>query len=123
MAIQSMDNLISSISAGKSVRYDGNKITGAAGYTAGRWYDMSPLAGLPVANAWAGTALNWVPCTETTGNGTQIFGIPHGGTVSTDIKHLMNMNAWGTAATSVPATLMLVDMEGYYPGINMNVDL
>ena len=102
------------------MRYDGNKITGAAAYTAGRWYDTSPLNGLPIANAWAGTALNWRACNEATGNGTQIFGIPHGGDVSTDIKHLLNMNAWGTAATAVPATLMLVDMEGYYPGINMN---
>jgi len=121
VAIQSMDNLMASISAGKSVRYDGNKITGAAAYTAGRWYDMSGLNGLPVANAYPGTALNWIACNETAGNGTQIFGIQHGGNVSTDIKHALNLNAWGTAATAVPATLMLVDMEGYYPGINMNV--
>jgi hypothetical protein len=121
MAIQSMDQLITSLSGGKSVRYDGNKITGAAGYTAGRWYDMSGLNGLPVANAFAGTALAWRACDETTGNGTQIFGIPHGGNVAADIKHALNLNAWGTAATAVPATLMLVDMEGYYPGINMNV--
>ena len=119
--IQSMDQLIAAISAGKTTRYDGNKITGAAGYTAGRWYDMSGLNGLPTANAWAGTALTWRPCDETTGNGTQIFGIPHGGNVAADIKHALNLNAWGTAATAVPATLMLVDMEGYYPGINMNL--
>ena len=118
--IQSMDQLIAAISAGKTTRYDGNKITGAAAYTAGRWYDTSPLNGLPVANAWAGTALNWRACDEATGNGTQIFGIPHGGNVAADIKHALNLNAWGTAATAVPATLMLVDMEGYYPGINMN---
>jgi len=119
--IQSIDQLVAAISAGKTTRYDWNKVTGAAAYTAGRWYDTSPLAGLPVANAWAGTALNWVPCNESTGNGTQAFGIPHGGNVSTDIKHALNMSAWGTAATAVPATLMLVDMEGYYPGINMNL--
>lgn len=116
-----MDQLITSLSGGKSVRYDGNKITGGAAYTAGRWYDMSGLAGLPIANAFAGTALNWRACDESTGNGTQIFGIPHGGNVSADIKHILNMNAWATAATAVPATLMLVDLEGYYPGINMNV--
>lgn len=119
--IQSMDQLIASMSAGKSVRYDGNKITGGAAYTAGRWYDMSGLNGLPVANAFAGTALAWRSCDEATGNGTQIFGIPHGGNVAADVKNALNLNAWGTAATAVPATLMLVDMEGYYPGINMNV--
>ena len=83
MAIQSIDNLISAISAGQTARYDWNKITGASAYTAGRWYDTSLLNGLPIANAWAGTALNWRTCDEATGNGTQIFGIPHGGNVST----------------------------------------
>lgn len=120
MAITSLDNLISSISDGKSLRMDWNKITGAAAYTAGRWYDMSALAGTPIANAWAGTALNWVTCTETTGNGTQIFGIQNGGNVSTDIKHMINAAAVTAVATGVPSQLMLVDMQGYYPGINMN---
>jgi len=121
MAITSLDNLISSISNGKSLRMDWNKITGAAAYTAGRWYDMSALAGTPIANAWAGTALTWTTCTETTGNGTQIFGIQNGGNVSTDIKHMINAAAVTAVATGVPAQLMLVDMQGYYPGINMNV--
>ena len=120
MAIQSIDNLISAISAGQTTRYDFNKITGGSAYAAGRWYDMGMLSSMPVANAWAGTALNWVTCTETTGNGTQIFGMPHGGNVSPSKKHLLNMNAWGTAATSVPGTLMLVDLQGYYPGISNN---
>ena len=120
MAIQSIDNLISAISAGQTTRYDFNKITGASAYAAGRWYDMGMLNSMPVANAWAGTALNWVTCTETTGNGTQIFGMHHGGNVSPSKKHLLNMNAWGTAATSVPGTLMLVDLQGYYPGISNN---
>lgn len=120
MAITSLDNLISSISSGKSLRMDWNKITGAAAYAAGRWYDMSALAGTPIANAWAGTALNWVTCTETTGNGTQIFGVQNGGNVSTDIKHMINAAAVTAVATGVPCQLMLVDMQGYYPGINMN---
>lgn len=120
MAIQSIDQLVSAISAGQTTRYDWNKITGGSAYTAGRWYDGSMLNALPIANAWAGTALNWRACDESTGNGTQIFGIPHGGNVSPLVKHLLNMNAWGTAATSVPGTLMLVDLQGYYPGISNN---
>lgn len=120
MTIQSIDNLINSISAGKSLRYDWNKITGASAYAAGRAYDMSSLAGSPVANAWAGTALAWTACTETTGNGTQIFGMPNGGNVSTDIKHLLNLGANTTATTGVPGTLYLIDMEGYWPGISNN---
>lgn len=117
--IQSIDNLISSISSGKTTRFDWNKVTTQAN-TLGGSFDLSSLNALPIANAWAGTALNWVTCTETTGNGTQIFGIPHGGNVSPDIKHLLNMNAWSTAATGVPGTLTLIDMQGYYPGISNN---
>lgn len=121
MTIQSLDNIVNSISGGKTARYDWNKITGAAAYASGRWYDLSQLAGLPVANTYPGTALAWQTCTESTGNGTDIFGIPNGGNVSTDLKHLIAAAAWGTAATAVPATLMLVDVQGYWPGINMNV--
>lgn len=121
MPFLSIDDLVSSITGGKFIRTDWNKITGAATYTAGRWYDFSSLAGTPVANAWAGTALNWVSCTETTGNGTQIFGMRHGGNVSPDTKHVLNGSAISAVATAVPSQLMLVDMQGYYPGVNMNV--
>jgi hypothetical protein len=120
MTIQSVDNLITALTAGQSARYDWNKITGASAYAAGRWYDMSMLSALPIANAWAGTALAWKTCDESTGNGTQIFGMPHGGNVSPNKKHLLNMNAWTTAATGVPGTLMLVDLQGYWPGISNN---
>lgn len=119
--IQSLDQLIAAMSAGQTARYDWNKITGGAAYTAGRWYDTAQLNGLPVATAYPGTALTWQTCTEATGDGTSIFGLPHGGDVSTAIKHLLNLNAWSTAATGVPGTLMLVDVQGYYPGINMNL--
>jgi hypothetical protein len=120
MAFSSMDDLISEISNGKFVRNDWNKITGAAAYTAGRWYDLSALNGTPVANAWAGTALNWRTCDESTGNGTQIFGMQHGGNVSADTKHILNVAAMTAVATGVPGTLMLVDLQGYWPGISCN---
>lgn len=120
MAIQSIDNLIGSISDGNTVRSDWNKITGASAYVAGRSYDFSGLNGFPVANTWAGTALNWRSCDETAGNGTQIFGIPHGGNVSALVKHMLNMGASTTAATGVPGTLTLVDLQGYWPGISNN---
>lgn len=120
MALTSMDDIISEISAGKINRQDWNKITGAPAYTAGRWYDFSQLNGFPVANAYAGTALNWRTCDETTGNGTQIFGIPNGGNVSADTKHMMNVAAVTSIATGVPGVLMLLDVQGYYPGISMN---
>ena len=43
MGFTSIDNLVSEITNGKHVRIDWNKITGAAAYAAGRWYDMVHL--------------------------------------------------------------------------------
>lgn len=120
MGFTSMDDMISEITAGKFNRIDWNKITGGSAYAAGRWYDMSALNGTPIANAWAGTSLTWTTCTESTGNGTQIFGMGHGGNVSTDTKHILNVAAVTGVATGVPSVLMLVDMQGYYPGISTN---
>ena len=118
MAITSMDDLMSEIASGKSWRSDWNKITGAAAYAVGRWYDMSPLNGTPVANAWSGTALAFQDTNS--GSGHSIY---HGGNVSADTKHLLNMAAVTGVATGVPSVLMLVDMIGYYPGINANTAL
>jgi hypothetical protein len=115
MAIQSVDNIVSSISAGKTAIQPYNKITGAAAYTAGRWYNTFTLGGTPVAGSYSGTALNAVQMTDaTTGS------IYHGGNVSTDIKHLLNTELVTSAATGVPAFLMLVDFLMYYPTISMN---
>ena len=120
MPFSSMDDLVNEITSGKFNRNDWNKLTGAAAYTAGRWFDLSGLAGTPVANAFAGTALAWRTCDEATGNGTQIFGLPHGGNVSPDTKHVLNVSALTAVATGVPAQLMLVDLQGYWPGITNN---
>jgi hypothetical protein len=117
MAIQSLDNLVTSISGGKKWRTDWNKIFGGSAGTAGRSYDFSGLAGYPAANGWTGTALAFQECDDTTG-----FGLYHGGNVSTDIKHLLNLGAITTAATGVPGTLVLVDVEGYWPGITNNLN-
>jgi hypothetical protein len=115
-----MDDLVNEITSGKFKRTDWNKLTGGSAYTAGRWYDFSGLAGTPVANAFAGTALAWRTCDELTGNGTQIFGLPHNGNVSPDTKHVLNVSAITSVATGVPAQLMLVDLQGYWPGISNN---
>jgi hypothetical protein len=120
MAITSLNTLIAALAAGQRWRTDWNKITGGSAYTAGRSYDMSALNGHPIANAWAGTALTFTECDEATGNGTQIFGIRHGGNVSSDVKNLLNLGAFSAAATGVPSTLILVDIEGYWPTISNN---
>ena len=116
MGFNSTDDFVNEVTSnGKFWRNDFNKITGGAAYAAGRWYDMSPLNGTPVANAWSGTALNAQVPSETTG-----FGLFHGGNVSADTKHIINISAMSAVATAVPGVLMLVDMCLYYPGISMN---
>jgi hypothetical protein len=123
MGFTSFDDLINELTVnGKRYRADWNKITGAAAYTANRWYDLSGLGGVPVANSFPGSARAWVSCNESAGNGTDIFGIGHGGNVAADTKHLINMMAVSAIATAVPSVLMLCDMQGYYPGIDMNVN-
>lgn len=114
MSFSSQDDMISKMTAGKVNRFDFNKITGAAAFTAGRWYDFSGLAGSPIANAFSGTALAAQVPSESSG-----FGIYHGGNVSTDTKHLINIGAVSAVATANPGTLMLVDLCLYYPGISM----
>lgn len=121
MGFSSHDDFLTKVTTnGKFWRTDFNKITGASAYTAGRWYDFSVLNGTPVANAWPGTALTYVPCDEATGNGTQAFGMWHGGNVSTETKHAINVAAVTGVATGVPSVLMLIDMQGYWPGISCN---
>jgi hypothetical protein len=121
MGFSSLDDLTNEITTnGKFNRTDWNKITGGVAYAAGRWYDFGSLTGFPVANAWAGSALAWRGCDDLTGNGTQIFGMPHGGNVSTDTKHLINMMVQTAIATGALSTFMLVDLQGYWPGITNN---
>lgn len=121
MGFSSLDDLVNEITTnGKFNRADWNKATGASAFTAGRWYDFSGFGGTPIANSFAGTALTWRTCDESTGNGTDIFGIRHGGNVSTDTKHLLNMSALTGVSTGVPAQLMLIDLQGYWPGITNN---
>lgn len=118
MAFQSLDHMIQRVSGGNFYRWDWTAVTSAA-FTASRWYDMSAMMRTQPANAWAGTALAWRTCDESTGNGTQIFGMPHGGNVITATKHVITATGLGSASTAIGA-LQLIDMQGYWPGISTN---
>ena len=73
---------------------------------------MSLQNGLPVANPYTAetTNLKFRALTDTDG-----MGMWHGGNVSPDTKHIVNIGAFGNTATSVPSVLQLVDVLGYYP--------
>lgn len=114
MGFSSIDDMINEMTTnGKRYRADFNKTVANGAYAAGAWYDLSLLAGSPVANTFTGTALNAQVPTETTG-----WGIYHGGNVSTDTKHLLKAVAVSNTSTASPGTLLLVDVCLYYPGIS-----
>ena len=68
-----------------------------------RSYDTTLWAG-DLQNSYAGTALSWIPCSDSLGNGTDKFGLYHGGNVSSLKKHLYNVihqnSATGTALSN-----------------------
>ena len=107
--ITSSDGILASQAAGKKCRTDFMKLTNVA-CTAGRYYDLSLAAGHPVQNLYAGTNLTFVPLSDTDGKG-----IWHGGNVSTDIKHILNLGVNSTVATALGSNFDLVDVLGYYP--------
>ena len=112
MAFSSFDDLINEMSTnGKFNRYDFTK-TSVVTHAVGRWYDMSLENGLPVANPYTAetTNLKFRALYDTDG-----MGMWHGGNVSPDTKHIVNIGAFGNTATSVPSVLQLVDVLGYYP--------
>jgi hypothetical protein len=48
-------------------------------------------------------------------------GIWHGGDVSADTKHILNIGGWTNVAAGAPSVLLLVDMLGCYPRIQTNL--
>lgn len=118
--IESLNAIVARISEGKSYETVWNKQTGAVAYTNGRWYDFQGLAGSPIGNNFAGTALAWQQCDNGVNPAGVDFGIYTGGNVSPDIKHALKVGAVTAFAAGVPGVLMLVDMIGYYPGIAIN---
>ena len=111
MGFSSFDDLINEMSTnGKTYRYDFTK-TSAVTHAIGRWYDQSLENGLPVAQPYtAGTNLAFQALSDANGQG-----IYHGGNVTPDTKHIVNIGAFGNTATSVPSVMQLVDVLGYYP--------
>lgn len=119
MGFSSIADLLSEISIGKFRRVDSFKTT-PVGQANGVWFDYSRLAGSPVANTYPGTALTWRGCDEATGNGTDVFGLQHGGNVTPETKHIITVGATGNSANFLGGQLMLIDLQGYWPGINQN---
>jgi hypothetical protein len=119
VAIQSIDNLITAMSSAQTWRFDFNKVNNV-GLTGINSFDLGMLPGNPVATTYPGTALAWKTCTDITGDGTNVFGMYAGGNVSPSVKNLLSMSTVTTSGSYIPATIYLVDVQGYYPSINLN---
>jgi len=114
MGFTSQDDLLNQISVnGKYLRRDNAKLTAPA-HTAGGWHCLMGMNGNPVASTFPGASLAWVGCDESTGDGTNVFGIQHGGNVSAATKHILNVGASMVAAAGAPWQAKLVDLQGYY---------
>ena len=121
MGFTSIQDLVDEIALGKFHRADSLKTTISLSGTT--WGDYSNATGIPVVNTYPGTALTWRGCDEATGNGTDIIGLRHGGNVSPDTKHIITVGATGTSTSLLGGQLMLVDLQGYWPGISTNTTL
>ena len=112
----SLDDFVSETTVnGKFVRTDWNKnALPTTAQAAGLWYDLACGAGNPGSDtAYAGGTNKAFQALDDTS--TTSPGIPHGGNVSTDTKHIVNASAFTAAATTAPCVLMLVDRLGFYP--------
>lgn len=111
----SMDDFITEVTVnGKFWRTDWSKNhnpTTAA--VAGECHFMTRGGGNPGADALfnTGTNLAFQSVSDTTANAASIL---HGGNVSPDYKRVVNASSGSAAATSMPATLFLVDLLGFY---------
>jgi hypothetical protein len=115
MGFASMDDLVAELTAGKSWRSEWSKNTlPTTAQTAGAWYDLACGPGNPGSDTayGSGTNLAFQALSDTS---TTSPGIPHGGDVSPDTKHLLNGSAVSAAVTTMPAVLVLVDRLGFYP--------
>lgn len=118
MGFSSIDDFISEATAnGKTWRQDFVKANSnpSVAFVAGNCYDWAVTPGSPVQNLYTGATTVAKTPTDIGDGG----GIYHGGNVSTDTKHLINIGAYSAIATAVPSVLQLVDTVMYYPTLDM----
>lgn len=117
MGFSSIDDFVSEATAnGKTWRQDFVKTSSnpSVAFVAGNCYDWAVCPGSPVQNLYTGVTTVCKTPTDI-GDGGGIF---HGGNVSTDTKHLINIGAYSAIATAVPSVLQLVDTVMYYPTLD-----
>jgi len=118
MPINSLDHLMRKTTDGSIHSVDWQFTTSRA-CVATRWNDLSFINSPPGAvNTYPETngALTWVDC-----NSSSEFALSIGPNVDETggiTKHILYGSAVSAVTTAVPSVLMLVDLQGYYPGIS-----
>jgi hypothetical protein len=111
----SNDQIVQALANGQEWRYNWSKNTNpTAAAVANEWHTLFRGGGNPGADSLfnTGTALTFQAVKDNTSGGTAI---PVGGAVQpTYYKYLLNGSAVTAAATTVPCTLALVDVIGFY---------
>jgi hypothetical protein len=111
----SMDDFITEVTVnGKFWRTDWNKnFNPTTAAVAGECHFMTRGGGNPGADALfnTGSNLTFQAVSDTTANAASIL---HGGNVSPDYKRVVNASSGSAAATTMPSTLFLVDLLGFY---------
>lgn len=122
MAITNDDDIVQALGAGQRRAVFGSKLITPA-HTAGGWHLLAGMAGDPPATTYPGTDLQFKSCSELVGDGTNIFGIQHGGDVSGlgFTKHLSGIGVGVVGAAGAPWGLQIVDLQGYYRLSGANV--
>lgn len=115
MGYVSQNDLINQVTVlGKYLRRDNSKLTNPV-HTAGGWHLLVGNGGYPNAGAFPGASLAWQGCNESTGDGTTIIGLQHGGDVAGPAtKHVLSLGGSIVGAAGAPWQLKLVDLQGYY---------
>jgi hypothetical protein len=116
VGFSSLDDFINEVTVnGKFQRTDWNKLAlPTTNEALGLWYDYSTAPGNPGSDTAYGSGTN-LSFQALNDRSTTSPGIPHGGDVSPDTKHVMNGSVFSAVAASAPAVFMLVDRIGYYP--------
>lgn len=110
----SNDQIINALTVlGQTMRLNWSKnFNPTAAAVANEWHTLFRGAGNPGSDALfnTGTNLLFQQVTETTANAGCL---PNGGNVSPNYKHILAGSAVTAAATSVPATVALIDLLGF----------
>lgn len=115
MPINSLDHLMRKTTDGSITSVDWQYTTNRT-CIAGTWNDLAAINS-QIANLFSGTSREWVNC-----NSSTPFALTLGQPVdeaSGFTRHAIYAGALSAVSSAVPGVLLLVDMQGYWPGITL----